>query len=178
MKAEEWIYKIDNVKLVLSRLKNFNFKEEEILNFDIFTAIPDNSKDEFINTLFEKLISTQNYKFNREYFNKVNNHKNYLKALSKYWSSFISEIQINEEFSLEDKINFTVEVIYLCSDEEIDRFNQEKCIWEYMKKLNFNIIYGIICIINMLLLTIIIIVLVLLEVIWCNGSTFYISMGN
>ncbi|WP_195517375.1 hypothetical protein [Paraclostridium bifermentans] len=136
MKAKEWDYKIDNVTLVLSKLKQFNFKEEEVLNFDIFTAILDNNKEEFINTLFEQLISTQNYKFNSEYFNKVNNHKNYLKALSKYWPSFIGEIQISEEFSLEDKINFIMEVIYLCSDEEIDRFNHEKCIGEYISKNN------------------------------------------
>ena len=136
MKAKEWNYKIDNIKLVLSRLNDFNFKEEEVLNFDIFTAILDNDNETFINTLFYQLISKKNYKFNREYFNNINNHKNYLKKLSKYWPSFIGEIQVSEEFTLDDKINFIVEVIYLCSEEEIDRFNQEKCMEKYISKNN------------------------------------------
>ncbi|MBY6773844.1 hypothetical protein HYH53_19360, partial [Clostridium botulinum] len=113
-KAKEWTYKINNPKLVLSRLREVDFDEIEILNFDLFNYIlrTQSGNEEYLIRFIEQLKKDKQFMFMEGYFNAIEDLIIYVKTINHYWPSFLEEIFVSSELCYEEKKEFILQTIY------------------------------------------------------------------
>ncbi|WP_052246083.1 hypothetical protein [Clostridium tyrobutyricum] len=126
-KAKEWTYKINNAELVISRLREVDFREIEILNFSLFVHILDTESVNRKNliTFIDQLKKEKHFTFMQEYFNVAPNLILYVDSINRYWPSFLSEIINKYEFSYEQKKEYILITLYYCNNENIDDINND-----------------------------------------------------
>lgn len=126
-KAKEWTYKINNAELVLSRLREIDFREIEILNFSLFAYILDTESvnRKYLLTFIDQLKKEKHFTFMKEYFNVMPGLILYVDSINRFWSSFLSEIINRCEFSYEQKKEYILITLYYCDNETIDEINND-----------------------------------------------------
>lgn len=129
-KAKDWTYKINNPKLVLSRLREVDFDEIETLNFDLFNYIlnTESINKKYLIKFIEQLEKDKHFRFMEGYFNVVNDSDDlilYVKIINHYWPSFLAEIFIRSEFCYEEKKEYILLTIYYCNNEDVDIVNTD-----------------------------------------------------
>lgn len=126
-KAKEWTYKINNVELVLSRLREVDFREIEILNFSLFAYILDTESvnRKYLITFIDQLKKEKYFTFMQEYFNIAPSLILYVGSINRYWPSFLSEIINRYEFSYEQKKEYILTTLYYCDDKNIDEIDND-----------------------------------------------------
>jgi hypothetical protein len=124
-KAKEWTYKINNPKLVLSRLREVDFKEIETLNFSLFAYILDSQSDnsKYVITFINQLKEEKHFMFMQEYFNIAPSSILYVESVNKYWPSFLSEIINRDGLSYEQEKKYILITLYYCDNEIVDKIN-------------------------------------------------------
>ncbi|NFP00623.1 hypothetical protein FDC35_06875 [Clostridium botulinum] len=131
-KAKAWIYGIDNVKLVLSKLQEVDFREIEIFNFSLFTYILNTEIDnkKYLVNFIEQLKKEKYFIFMKEYFNIAPDLVVYVKSINSHWPSFADEIINRSEFSYEEKKRYMLLTIYNCDNENLDMVNSNSVLSE------------------------------------------------
>ncbi|AYD40802.1 hypothetical protein D4Z93_09800 [Clostridium fermenticellae] len=126
-KAKEWTYKINNPKLVLSRLREVDFQEIETLNFSLFAYILDlqNDNSKYLIIFIEQLKKEKYFMFMQEYFSNAPSLILYVDSINRYWTSFLSEIINRNEFSYEQKKEYILITLYYCDNEIVDNINND-----------------------------------------------------
>lgn len=126
-KAKAWDYKIDNPKLVLSRLKEEDFEEIETLNFHVFEYLLDmqSVNEKYLTRFIEQLKKDKLFMFMEGYFNVKKDEIVYVKTINRYWPSFLSEMFTRSEFSYNQKKDYILLTIYYCNSECIDMINKD-----------------------------------------------------
>lgn len=122
-----WEYKLDNSELVISRLKDVDFDEIEILNFDIFKLLLESPKyTNYLIRFIDQLRKKQNFKFISDY---INSQPRYIampvEKINRYWPSFIEEMYIRPEFTYEQKKDYILETLIICNNEDIKIINKD-----------------------------------------------------
>jgi len=133
-KAKEWDYKVDNPKLVISMLREVDFRELETLNFSLLYYLCSGSqenKNKLIQ-LIKQLRYGKYFKFIQSYLEQSPNIISVVKNINHYWSEFLSEIIQRTEFSYEEIKNYILTTLYYCSKEDIDKINQEGFLSNYI----------------------------------------------
>lgn len=131
-KAKEWTYKIDNSKLVLSRLRVIDFDEIETLNFDLFTyllSIEESNKN-YLFKFMGQLKTNKRFSFVERYYNITDNVVIFVKALNRYWSTFLKEIFPISEFPYQLKKNVMLISLYHCDNDDVDKVNEDNFLTE------------------------------------------------
>ncbi|MDD7794124.1 YobI family P-loop NTPase [Clostridium sp. 'White wine YQ'] len=130
--SKEWTYKIDNPKLVLSRLREIDFLEIEVLNFSLFDYILVDEKKygKYLINLVEQIRNNKYFKFIQQYFCYTNNLVPYVISINRHWSTFFKEIVNVSEFTYEQKKYYII--LTLCYSERkiIDDINQNNILVE------------------------------------------------
>lgn len=132
-KAKEYTYQLKNPRLVVSRLRLFDFSQEEILNFDLFTyLLHTKSHMEYIEKYIEQLKDTKNFKFIGEFFNMTKAFPDYIKYLNSGWpETFITAL--NEKGLNEKQLRrYSVFSIYYSDDATIALINKDNCLCNYI----------------------------------------------
>ncbi|OAA85387.1 hypothetical protein [Clostridium coskatii] len=126
-KAKEWTYRINNPKLVLSRLREVDFREIETLNFFLFAYILDTERNnkKYLIIFINQLKEEKYFKFMKEYFSSAPSLILYVQSINKYWPSFLSEIINWYEFSYEQKKEYILITLYYCDNEIVDNINND-----------------------------------------------------
>lgn len=127
-KAKEWTYSLTNPKLVLSRLREVDFDEIEILNFDLFGYILDTQEQnkKYLVRLIAQLKEIKQFEFMKEYFTYTNNISIYVKSINKYWSTFLEQISSESEFTYTQRKEYILETLYYSDEEDIQEINKEQ----------------------------------------------------
>lgn len=133
-KAKEWYYKVDNPKLVISMLREVDFRELETLNFSLLHYLCSDSQDNKnkLMQLIKQLKTGKLYKFMQSYLEQSSNVIPVVKNINHYWSEFLSEIIQRTEFSYEEIKNYILTTLYYCSKEDVDKINQEGFLSNYI----------------------------------------------
>ncbi len=131
-KAKEYTYKLKNPKLVISRLRLVDFDQEEILNFDLFTYLLQNSHKDFVNRLIGQLKNTKNFKFVGSYFDMTPEQETYIKYLNIGWPEvFITAL--NEQLLTEKQIRkYSIFTLYYSDNKNIECVNKNNSLCNYI----------------------------------------------
>lgn len=135
-KAKEYTYKLNNPKLVVSRLKIMDFEQEEILNFDLLKYLLNTlSNEEYIEKFMIQLRITKNYKFVGEFLDNPdvsNELPAYIKFLNmEWWELFLTAV--NEKTLTELQIrNYSIYSLYYSDDSTLKYINKGNCLCEYI----------------------------------------------
>jgi hypothetical protein len=131
-KAKEYIYKLKNPKLVVSRLRLVDFDQEETLNFDLFTYLLQTSHIDYVERLIEQLKSTKNLKFIGAYFDATIELSAYIKHLNMGWPEVFSTA-LSERLLTENQIRrYSIASLYYSNDDIIELVNKENCLCDYI----------------------------------------------
>lgn len=124
-KAKEWTYKIDNLKLVVSMLKELDFDEIETLNFELFSYLLQNKdrNEKYLIRFIQRLKNEKQFKFIEGYFNYTSYITTYIKAINKYWYSFVEEMISCSVFTDEQIKKYMLETLYNSNEDEINKIN-------------------------------------------------------
>ena len=124
-KAKEWSYKLNNVKLVFSKLSILYFDEIETLNFDLFDYILNIDNTSYLIRFIEQLKQKKQFEFIENYISMTKNLDIFILKINSYWKTFLKEIINLDVFSYEQKKNLMLLTLYNCENENIDEINQE-----------------------------------------------------
>lgn len=133
-KAKEWSYKLDNVKLVFSKLSILYFDEKEILNFDLFNYILNIEDSIYLVRFIEQLKQNKQFEFIENYISIAENLDIFILKINLYWKTFLKEITSLEIFSYDQKKNLILLTLYNCDNENIDEINQEGFLVDYISQ--------------------------------------------
>lgn len=126
-KKKDWAYKIDNPQLVLSRLRETDFGQIEVLNFSLFSYIlnTQNVNEKYLIRYIEQLKNTKQYSFVERYFCVIQKFDIFVKTVNHYWTLFLYEIANRSEFSYEQKKAYIILTLYYCDSKDIDLINSD-----------------------------------------------------
>lgn len=131
-RAKEYTYKLENPKLVVSRLRLVDFDQEEILNFDLFTYLLRTSHVEYLARLINQLKDTNNFKFIGAYFDTTVDLPTYIKYLNLNWPESFS-IALKEKLLTENQLRkYSIFSLYYSDDNIIELVNKESCLRDYI----------------------------------------------
>lgn len=127
-KSKDWTYKIENPKLVLSRLRKVDFYEIETLNFSLFDYIlrTQDINKEYLDIFINQLKESKQLKFLKEYFTVTKCIEIFVKTINKYWYSFLEEINSCSEFTYQERKKYILITLYNDSKKIIESINKDK----------------------------------------------------
>lgn len=131
---KEYSYKLKNPDLILERLRERDFEEIEILNFNLLENLleNDNEKDK-LSVLLAQLKETKNFEFIREFFNLDIERDNFVKSLNYAWIEFFNEL-IERKIFLEEEIhNYSLISLYSSPKELLNNINVNDILKEYIE---------------------------------------------
>lgn len=131
-RAKEYTYKLQNPKLIVSRLRLVDFDQEETLNFDLFTYLLQTSHIDYVERLINQLKDTKNLKFIGAYFDATIELSAYIKHLNMRWPEVFS-IALSERLLTENQIRrYSITSLYYSDDDVIELVNKENCLCDYI----------------------------------------------
>lgn len=122
-KAKEWSYKIENPQLVVSMLKVVDFDEVETLNFDLFSWLLQKQNKKYLSRFIKRLKNNKQFDFMARYFNYTDDITSYIRAINKYWPSFLEEMSSCSEFKYSQIKEYILETLYNSSEDKINKIN-------------------------------------------------------
>lgn len=132
-RAKEYEYKLLRVDLIIKRLKSSDFKQEEVLNFDLFKYLLENDEwCEFKKILITQLKMKNNYKFIVEYSDAGYEADLMMRELNIIWTEFLYNA-INEfDISKKNLDNYLYSSICNNEIETLVQANIDESISEYI----------------------------------------------
>lgn len=145
-KAKAYNYPIKNPELVLSYLKESNFKQKEARNYDMFTYLLNNQKLEFIREIINSEFNMEEFDFLNKYFMVLVEHtengadqsfktiKVFINCLYLMWPSYFSDSFSNDQ-SNQDLYVLSIFTLYNISDNLLENANDKNCLAEFISNL-------------------------------------------
>lgn len=142
--AKDYTYPLNNPELVVTRLNLLDFKNEEILNFELLRFLL-NKRDEytvFLYEFIEQLKVTNNFNFIKEFLELDMEIEVFIKAINYKWVSIFEDIIDNSDFNDSQKKQYAINLLYYSSDNELAELNNKGYLTEFISNnpsfLNIN----------------------------------------
>ena len=144
-KAKAYNYPIKNPELVLSYLKESNFKQKEARNYDMLTYLLNNQKLKFIREIINSEFNMKEFDFLNKYFMVLVEHtengtdqslktetmKEFINCLYLIWSSYFSD-SISNDPNNQDLYVLSIFTPYNISDDLLKNANDKNCLAEFI----------------------------------------------
>jgi len=131
-KAKEYTYQLKSPQMIIERLSDVSFDEEEILNFDLFCFLLATPKyDEQLHRFLVQLENKNNFKFVHGCFVSERKIEQLVLKLNNQWQRFFFEILTNGVFNESQIKQYSVYTIYY-SQHILNKVNNEKCLTDYI----------------------------------------------
>ncbi|WP_368634093.1 hypothetical protein [Kurthia gibsonii] len=132
--AKEYKYKLNNPGLVVTRLNVHDFKNEEILNFDLLSFLLDNKNvyKAFLNEFIQQLKVTQNFKFIEEFLELIIDIEKFINVINNIWSNIFEDILDNSNFNGVLKKQFVIYLLYYSSENDLLKLNSNGYLTDYI----------------------------------------------
>jgi hypothetical protein len=137
-KAKDYVYKLKNMEVILSRLKPSDYTQEEILNFDLLSYLLKNRNkyEQFIKSIFIQLASRENIDFCIKFIDTQEEISSVLKCIADCWPNFL-ELTLNSTSTYENQRNKLVTDIMLNLDDKyVIKYNINNVLTNYISKLD------------------------------------------
>lgn len=131
-KAKEYTYELKSPRMVIDRLSDMSFDEEEILNFDLFCFLLTTPKyDKQLHRFLQQLENKKNFEFIQGFFVSERETEKLVFKLNNQWKSFFFEIISNGIFTESQIKLYSIYTLYYSQD-IINIVNNEKCLTNYI----------------------------------------------
>ncbi|MFF2885567.1 hypothetical protein [Paenibacillus sp. NPDC057967] len=131
--AKEHTYQLKNPKLVVARLREVDFDQEEILNFDLLQYLLQTPKHEiYLNRFLQQLKKTRNFKFIGEYFDTAREIEAFIKCLNQQWPEMFQSVVERKKMTESQTRLYSIYTLYYSSVDEIKAVNSEECLTDYI----------------------------------------------
>lgn len=132
-KGKEFTYQLKNPKLVVARLREVDFEQEEALNFDLLTYLLQTPAHvNLIKRLFKQFREDRNVEFIREYFETERSQPRFINRLNTLWPEFFSYAFTESEFSADWVKRYSVGTFYYSASNAIEAINIDDCLTNYL----------------------------------------------
>lgn len=131
---KEYNYKLKNSNLILERLRDIDFEEIEVLNFDLLKNLLENDKEKNKLTIFlTQLKKTKNFSFIKEFFNLDIKKEVFVKNLNSIWKEFFKELIENKSFSKKEEHYYSILTLYTSDESLLNNINIDNILKEYIE---------------------------------------------
>lgn len=132
-KGKEYTYQLKNPKLVVARLREVDFEQEEALNFDLLTYLLQTpAQVNLIKRLFKQLRKDRRVEFIRGYFEVERTQAGFINRLNTQWPEFFSYALTESEFSADWVKLYSIGTFYYSASNTIEAINIDDCLTDYI----------------------------------------------
>lgn len=132
-KAKEYTYQLKNSKLVTSRIRDVDFDQVEILNFDLLEYLlqtPD--KVNYLIRLLQQLKETKNFTFLGAYFDTGREIGTYIKCINHQWPEMFQLALVRKSLTEKQLRLYSIYTLYYSNVEDIHAVNSEGNLTNYI----------------------------------------------
>ena len=134
-KAKPSDYGLSKPSMVLSRLRPYDFDQEETLNFMLCDELLSDGKyNEHLHHLIQQIKDNDEYQFLSQMFNYSHHEKEFVCAFNDQWPSIFADMQVSGEFSEEQVKRYSVLSLYYSGDEELEKVEEASHIAAYINE--------------------------------------------
>lgn len=132
-KGKEFTYQLKNPKLVVARLREVDFEQEEALNFDLLAYLLQTpAQVNLIKRLFKQLRKDRRVEFIRSYFETERAQPSFINRLNTQWPEFFSYALTESEFSADWVKLYSIGTFYYSANNTIEAINIDNCLTDYL----------------------------------------------
>lgn len=132
-KGKEFTYQLKNPKLVVARLREVDFEQEEALNFDLLAYLLQTpAQVNLIKRLFKQLRKDRRVEFIRGYFETERAQPSFINRLNTQWPEFFSYALTESEFSADWVKLYSIGTFYYSANNTIEAINIDNCLTDYL----------------------------------------------
>ncbi|AIR06502.1 hypothetical protein JT31_18355 [Cedecea neteri] len=132
-KGKEFTYQLKNPKLVVARLREVDFEQEEALNFDLLAYLLQTpAQVNLIKRLFKQLRKDRRVEFIRGYFETERAQPSFINRLNTEWPEFYSYALTESEFSADWVKRYSIGTFYYSANNSIEAINIDDCLTDYI----------------------------------------------
>ncbi|EPE4171408.1 hypothetical protein ACSILQ_000839 [Yersinia enterocolitica] len=132
-KGKEFTYQLKNPKLVVARLREVDFEQEEALNFDLLAYLLQTPAHmSLIKRLFKQLRENKSVEFIRDYFETERAQSGFINRLNTLWPEFFSYALKKSEFSADWVKGYSIGTFYYSTSDAIKAINIDDCLTDYL----------------------------------------------
>ncbi len=132
-KGKEFTYQLKNPKLVVARLREVDFEQEEALNFDLLAYLLQTpAQVNLIKRLFKQLRKNRRVEFIRGYFETERAQPVFINRLNTQWPEFFSYALTESEFSADWVKLYSIGTFYYSANDAIEAINIDDCLTDYI----------------------------------------------
>lgn len=134
-KSKEFTYQLKNPKMVVTRLREVDFEQEETLNFDLLTYLLQTQTPAHLNLikrLFKQLRGNKSVEFIRDYFELEKAQPSFIYRLNTLWPEFFSYALKESEFSADWVKRYSIGTLYYSASNVIETINIDNCLTDYL----------------------------------------------
>lgn len=132
-KRKEFTYQLKNPKLVVGRLREVDFEQEEALNFDLLAYLLQTPVHvSLIKRLFKQIRENKSVEFIRDYFETERVQSGFINRLNMLWPEFFSYALKDSEFSADWVKRYSIGSFYYSASDDIKSINIDDCLTEYI----------------------------------------------
>lgn len=132
-KGKEFTYQLKNPKLIVARLREVDFEQEEVLNFDLLSYLLQTPVHvSLIKRLFKQLRENKNFEFIRDYFETGRSQPGFINRLNIQWPEFFSNALTESEFSADWVRRYSIGTFYYSASNDIEAINIDDCLTDYL----------------------------------------------
>ncbi len=132
-KGKEFTYQLKNPKLVVARLREVDFEQEEALNFDLLAYLLQTpAQVNLIKRLFKQLRKDRRGEFIRGYFETERAQPVFINRLNTQWPEFFSYALTESEFSADWVKLYSIGTFYYSANDAIEAINIDDCLTDYI----------------------------------------------
>lgn len=131
--AKEYSFKLSNPALVFSKLNEFDFDEEETLNFSLLTYTLNHAPAEnCLKHFIAQLRKHKKFDFVSLYLEASPENEKFIKCINTLWPDFVQTITEKQLLPHHQIWQFAHETLYYCTDESIKQVNIDNCLQQYI----------------------------------------------
>lgn len=119
--AKPYNYKLNNVPLVVSRMRVVDFKEEEALNINVLEELLTNPKRETqkLKNFMYSIWNVEPIDFVTQFLRESNKRKDFVREFNLYWTKACHWILTDDRFEVEEKRQYIATTLCVSSEETI-----------------------------------------------------------
>lgn len=132
-KGKEFTYQLKNPKLVIARLREVDFEQEEVLNFDLLAYLLQTSVHmSLIKRLFKQLRVNKSVEFIRDYFETERAQSGFINRLNTLWPEFFSYALQEGRISADWVKRYSIGTFYYSASNTLNDINIDNCLADYL----------------------------------------------
>ncbi|WP_018932298.1 hypothetical protein [Gracilibacillus lacisalsi] len=129
--AKEYSYALKNPALVVSRLRDVDFDQEETLNFDLLSHLI-NSNHKNLFRFINQLKENKRFEFVLQFWIIDKDRSAFIKAINHYWPRIFVDILKDSHFSDNQKQEYATDTLYYSPNKDLLELNVDNCLTSYI----------------------------------------------